>query len=360
MFTVKFASTDKAAALRIMNDIYGENPHYWPYGLNARPFDDLYLVKDANTGGSVGFVGWQEFSEGRKKVGYYAIGVLPEYRQLGAGREAVKQLLMTKAAGVDEVRAMIREGNAPSIARAASLNVPIEKVAMTIAQKVWRYARPGLAGTAAMAASDTLMYGGSDGVKNYLEGLKTPGVSRVGKALVNFGLGATYGHHATPSEWRTKLLNSFFLKELVLQGVEHIPAAVGAASTAAGAEALKGESLSRVSKALPWIAGGALGLGGLGLLLKSRQGPPQGTTVIQQGSNTPAEQGGKLRVTLPTRNPGDQETQLELPFSPETVNLSTALQGKLLRDTRRRLLAEVDSRTYRKDSPNNKEKQQVA
>lgn len=357
MFTVKFASTDKAAAVKIMRDIYGENPHYWPYGLHAGKFNDLYLVKDANTNNPVGFVGWQEFPEGRRKIGYYAIGVLPEYRQMGAGREAVKQLLMTKAAGVDEVRAMIREGNAPSVALAESLNIPIEKVAG------WRdWWRPILTAGATTIGSDAMMYGAHG---DYLEGLKHPDAARIGKGVFNVGLGAALGMKGISPEWRSKLMNGLVLKELAFQGIEQAPRLVNSINTAAQASAdsatanlVQSDATSRLSKMLPYLAGGALGLGGLGLLLKSRQGPAQGTTVIQQGPAS-TDPGGKLRVTLPTRNPGDQETQLELPFSPESVNLSTSLQNKLLRDTKRRLLAEVDSRTYRKDTPDNKEKQQV-
>lgn len=55
--------------------------------------------------------------------------------------------------------------------------------------------------------------------------------------------------------------------------------------------------------------------------------------------------GGTLRVTLPTKNPQDKETQVEIPL--EQIGLSNAIMTKLKRDTKRRLRFEGDERTLR-------------
>ena len=52
---------------------------------------------------------------------------------------------------------------------------------------------------------------------------------------------------------------------------------------------------------------------------------------------------GTLRVTLPTRNGKDNETQVEMPL--EQIGLSKTLINKIRRDTKRRLRLESDGRT---------------
>lgn len=114
----------------IMDRIYEENPGYWPYGLSPSHMDGgLYMVRQASTHDPVGFVGWQERRRGHRKVGYYSVGILPEHRKQGYAREAVRKLITEKAAGVDQVVAMIRKGNARSEGLARRLNVAIEPVA---------------------------------------------------------------------------------------------------------------------------------------------------------------------------------------------------------------------------------------
>lgn len=109
----------------IMSRIYGENPRYWPYGLDTKGHDELYMIREASTKKAVGFTGWQEFREGRDRVGFYSIGVLPEYRGNGFAKAAVSQLLERKAAGVDRVQAFIVPGNTKSIRLAAVLGIPV-------------------------------------------------------------------------------------------------------------------------------------------------------------------------------------------------------------------------------------------
>lgn len=134
----------------ILEKIRQESPEFWPYGLHIDGHDSLYMIREASTRQAVGFCGWQvrhEFSEdGRKaasdaaayyrwlaqparvrhrKVGYYSIGILPEYRQNGLAKEALATMLAEKAASVDEVKAFIVEGNKPSMALAESLAIPV-------------------------------------------------------------------------------------------------------------------------------------------------------------------------------------------------------------------------------------------
>lgn len=126
MFKVALANTSSslAEAGQILEQIRSENPKHWPHGLTVGHFDGgLYLVRDKQANAAVGFVGWQERQEGLTKVGYYAIGILPEHRQQGFARDAVATMLAKKAHGVDQVRAAIVEGNTPSVRLADGLGV---------------------------------------------------------------------------------------------------------------------------------------------------------------------------------------------------------------------------------------------
>lgn len=134
----KSASVINSAARRevedIMDRIYREDSSNWPYGCSIRGHletgGNVYMVRSASTREPVGFTGWQEFQEkaasGKPiKVGYYSIGILPEFRQNGFAKAAVAQLLKIKAASVDQVKAFIVPHNAPSHQLAESLGVPV-------------------------------------------------------------------------------------------------------------------------------------------------------------------------------------------------------------------------------------------
>ena len=113
----------------IMETIYEENPHNWPYGLSIDGHDGgVYLVKDASNKTPVGFVGWQERERGHKKVGFYSIGILPAYRGTGMAKAAVKGIIAEKQAGVDEVHALICHNNLASRKLAETLEIPVELV----------------------------------------------------------------------------------------------------------------------------------------------------------------------------------------------------------------------------------------
>lgn len=125
--TKQAATSTMVECQDIMNRIYSENPSYWPYGLNTAGHDDLYIIRDKMTKKACGFVGWQEQRHGRKLVGSYTIGVLPEFRGAGFAKEAVAKIVQQKSAGVDEVRAYVVNGNTPSEALANSLSIPVVK-----------------------------------------------------------------------------------------------------------------------------------------------------------------------------------------------------------------------------------------
>lgn len=107
----------------IMNSVYSENPKHWPNGLTAEHFDGgLYLVRKSASHEPVGFVGWQERNEAAGKVGYYSVGIKPEYRRHGFAKEAVSKLISEKSASVDIVRALVDSTNKPSINLASKLS----------------------------------------------------------------------------------------------------------------------------------------------------------------------------------------------------------------------------------------------
>jgi len=123
-----YNSSSKGEAVAIMDRIYRENPKHWPYGLNPDGFDGgLYLIREKQANASVGFCGWQERNEIRGsaaiKVGYYSIGILPEFRQNRYAKQALSQLIASKSANVDEVRALIVEDNNASRKLADALGV---------------------------------------------------------------------------------------------------------------------------------------------------------------------------------------------------------------------------------------------
>lgn len=158
MFKVAYiSSVDGLKEARgLLKQIYDENPKHWPAGLTPEHFDGgLYLIREASTGKAVGFCGWQERDEVKAlkqgqlkesgsrlgpawdnmfrslgcrhtKVGYYSIGILPQFRQNGFAKEALRKLINAKSAGVDQVKALIMASNSPSLALADSLGV--EKV----------------------------------------------------------------------------------------------------------------------------------------------------------------------------------------------------------------------------------------
>ncbi len=145
MFTVELVRFDKSANVNpasrreceeIMSEIFKEDPSYWPYGLSiaghkCADHADVYMIREASTRRPIGFTGWQEFKKRKgkngpfEKIGYYSIGILPEYRGHGLAKAAVARLLQEKAAGVDRVEAFIMPHNTPSMGLADALGISV-------------------------------------------------------------------------------------------------------------------------------------------------------------------------------------------------------------------------------------------
>ena len=111
----------------LMGKIYASDPSHWPYGLSPEQHDDLCLIRKQASGECVGFTGWQSRKDpDGSRVGYYTIGVLPEYQRQGFAKQAVAAMIERHKGSVDTVRAAIVPGNSPSFNLARSLGVPIQ------------------------------------------------------------------------------------------------------------------------------------------------------------------------------------------------------------------------------------------
>jgi ribosomal protein S18 acetylase RimI-like enzyme len=106
----------------VMQEVFAENPSHWPNGVSVDHFDGgVYLIKECSTDEPVGFTGWQVRRDGNKSVGYYSIGIKKAHRRKGFAKEAVQKLVDMKRPFVDECRALIVQGNNPSLSLAKGL-----------------------------------------------------------------------------------------------------------------------------------------------------------------------------------------------------------------------------------------------
>jgi hypothetical protein len=349
MFAIKSAAaSDLETAKRIMQAVYAENPSYWPYGLDAGQFDGgLYLISKQAGASPVGFVGWQEREREGRRIGYYAVGVLPEYRRSGFAKAAVSKIVADKSASVDEVRAMIMEHNTASKSLAQSLAIPIEeklrdltKMASTAGGKPWLRAVGALLGAAGTTAGfDRVMH--MDRPAD--ESLKpwTWDERRALMGALNAVLGASGGYRLGGGH-----MDGFIpiglapTKDLALQGLGTLHKLEGLVDPAKGAlTATGGGSEGGATKIPKELLLGALGLGvgGLGVAAYAAK---------RKADAVDAARGGRVKVTLPTKDPDDAETTLDIPI--EDINMSNALRSRLGRDARRRLHEETRKRTQRR------------
>ncbi len=368
MFVKRASDSDVATTDRLLQQIHAENPTHWPYGLSRDHFDGgLYLIAKRASHEPVGFVGWQERSEGGRKIGYYSVGVLPEYRGQGVAKRNVAAVLTEKSAGVDEVRAMVMTSNTPSKNLARSLQgvVLLEKVAAGGKGELLKTLLTGLTGgTSTMLLQDNMMNpdetlgtqafqfdengksrnlmnivnfalgaGGAATARKGVKQMAVPGQSSRGAAKAGLGLGT--------------MITGPIIKDLAMDshkavhGIDRLGKDLPAAVTKAAPKPFE------IPKSLIY---GGLGLGAAGV------GAATLVSILKMKARereAEAARGGRIRVTLPTKNPGDSETTIDMPSS--TFPLSDALQGKLNRDTRRRLLLETRQRTRRRKplDPNN-------
>lgn len=334
----------------ILQRILAESPDYWPYGLSVDQFDGgLYMLsKQAGSNDFIGFVGWQERNEPGKRVGYYAIGVLPEYRRQGMAKAAVQKLLIEKSAGVDEVRALVVAQNEPSQQLARNLPgvkltvleklASIEKAAnvsdkMSILKNV---VAPLIGATATHTTYDQLADPNRSLGSTFRPDTWEDDKKRKLLAVFNAAAGAGIGWGAANKHVPSAIAGfmGLPLKDVALKALGLMENAD--ALTTATREAIQapkeGIPKSMLYGALG-LGAGALGLAGYASMRKARAADAQAE----------AARGGRVKVTLPTKDPNDAETTLDIPI--EEMNLSHALRARLGRDTRRKLLEETRKRT---------------
>jgi GNAT superfamily N-acetyltransferase len=347
----------------ILQRILDEEPAFWPYGLSIDQFDGgLYLLsKQANSADYIGFVGWQEREEEGKRIGYYAIGVLPEHRRQGMAKAAVQKLLMQKAAGVDEVRALVMTSNTPSQQLARTIpgvNLTlVEKLASFHKSAASRQALSALAGALGSAAFYDQTANPDRTIGDTAQFWKWD-KQRALQGAVNAALGALGGQQLasvkgaiTPGEKGVHFasglgaLLSPVAKDLMLKGQQSLHKSDDMMAALTAASKRESKSIGDViSKPMLY---GALGLGASGLGLAAYSALQKARAAKAQAE---AARGGRVRVTLPTKDPNDAETFLDMPL--EEINLSSALKQRLGRDTRRRLLEETRKRTKRRKPSN--------
>lgn len=361
---------DLSVVESIMRRIREEDPSYWPHGLKADQFNGgVYLVKKSSTSDPVGFVAWQNFDEGGRRVGYYSIGILPEHRGQGLAKEAVSKVIRGVGAECDEVKAYVMEHNKPSLALAESLGVPVIHTPATTRGEVVKLAMEksaskskelgnlgktlfGLGSGAGVASLIDLAVNKDKGaVGAYV--LKNPEADKwtAPDWLLNFGAGmaapflSAYGVKlpgkiALTSAAAAKTLLAPIPRRMAERNTEtrRIADALKVVSEKAPEETPSGKNWVESIPTSAWAGAGGLGLGALGLLALNAK--KQRELKEREIENA---QKGRVKITLPTKQPGDTETQVDIPF--DDLNLSKALRGRLSRDTKRRLHSETKQRT---------------
>lgn len=349
MFTVEKVQVSKSAAdynqtaraecSAIMDKIYNENPSYWPYGLNIEAHDGgVYMIREASSHKPVGFTGWQERDVDGKKIGYYSVGVLPEYRNNGYAKQAVAKLIQIKAANVDEVQALISARNKPSLALADSLHISVIKCA-NAALRNEILAMLG-AGTAAAGFMDAQTYGRH---KTWDEYKNTPfDTSRVVNGIANLGFGAFAGAKGHSLLERAGILSAIPMKDVAIAAIPAVPSITESLKNISARPDAPNfiDSLSPGQKAL------GAGVGALGLLGGGYLGLKAVNALRNLAQAQAQSSGGRIRVALPTKDPTDQETTLDMPMS--DLEVSHTQRGKLQRDLRRRIRKENKERTVQR------------
>lgn len=336
-------------AEKVLAEIYREDPSYWPHGLSLRHFrpGDLYLIR-ADDGKTVaGFVGWQLRKREGKTVGYYAVGVRPEYRRQGLAKRALTNLFRERGSECDEIRALVAPHNMRSQRLAKNMKIPIEKSAAL---------SPGAAHALKMLLGAGLTTAVYDQIENPDRTLGDTAQfwnwdkSRALGNVLTAGAGALAGSaaHSHDPKGAVGAVLLAGLKQLTASGnqlttrLNHaLPSAERALEEAAKP---KPDLWSRIPKGvLAGTLGGGAALAGLYAYAMKRQADAA-------AAQAEAARGGRVKVTLPTKNPGDSETVIDVPI--EELSMSNALRTSLGRDTRRRLYEETRQRTRRRKPAN--------
>lgn len=196
------------------------------------------------------------------------------------------------------------------------------------------------AGAAQAAVYDRMAYGtygnGSWNEKRILNGLFNLGIGSAGAGLAFKG-----------KPGGVPLMLSAPAKDVMLAAQRPLHELPGVLDKFVdqGEQAQVSSSRNRDLAMLLGVAGlGGAAYGGKKLLdrMKERRDPDG----IEQTRLQP-ENGGTVRITLPTKSPGDAETVVELPMA--TIKLPKSIAGKIRRDIRRKLRTEVNERTHRRD-----------
>lgn len=328
-----------------MHRIHDENPAWWPYGLSVEHHDDLFLIRSASTREPVGFTGWQNCTDkSGKKIGYYSVGILPEFRNHGYAKEAVAKIISEKSSSCDEVRAFIVKGNTPSMRVAENLQIPVVHKVAAVKQAInWKAWAPILGGVGNA--------GFWDAYTNRHDYTNTEDVlGRTAMGLMNGALGGLGGHliHNNHPVLGAEAMALSPIKDLALQALPampKLPAALDAIarSNQPTATPAPATPASDFKKYIPMLAAGGLGLGGLYAM--NRLAGKVGDLAAHQA-------GGKIQVHLPAKHVGDQETTVEMPLS--QIGLSGKLVGNIGRDTRRKLREESRERVWRRNPKTHK------
>lgn len=343
---------DKVAS--VLEAIRSERPEHWPYGLTPGHFQDgnLWVLAKSASGDPVGFVGWQEREEHGERVGLYSVGLLPEYRRMGLAKQAVSHVVGGKRASVDRVEALVVKTNEPSKALAQAVGVKVKearfgpwvKALLTGADDAYMSGLGGFGRSALYGGRSALSGAATAGGMEALYRTLDPDNQHMGSEARNAMLGYNFALGALGPFVRMPGTKGF---TGAIPGIA--PAALGAVAKdtlLVGQKFMQDTApqLSRIgqgSKALPAILASLAALGAGGLIYKGlRDSKPEpgenNITMIQ-----PPER-GRIRIALPTSNPGDKETVVELPL--DTPVLSRSMGSGLERDIRRRIGHELKSR----------------
>lgn len=335
-----FNTNSRRECEEIMDTIYKENPSYWPYGLSIGSHDGgVYMIREASTRKPIGFTGWQERDENGVRVGYYSIGILADYRNNGYAKQAVAKLINIKAANVDRVQALIMKHNQPSLALADKLGIPVIKAgsvksAMSTGTRVGLGALAGVGGAGFM---DALTFGRDKTWEEYRNAPIT--VSRGANAILNTGLAGGIMVPGLAPATRLGMLTSIPAKDFALSAIP----AVGSATDSLKQMAEKPEAKNMLQSL---STGQKAGLGSAavaGLLGAGYLGHKALKALSKISDSQAAASGGRIRVALPTKDPNDEETTLDLPMG--DLEVSNSQLTKLQRDLRRRIRRETKERT---------------
>lgn len=306
--------TKQAAAAReldvCLEHIRAENPDHWPFGLKVAMFRRVHPVEKA--GDLAGFVGWQTVKQSGKSVGYYSVGILPEFRRQGLAKQACRRLIDTYGSGVDEVHAMIADGNEPSVKLAKHLGVTVDSPDAVKQAGFWSEV-----GTLLRRDGMRHLVGAGVGTgigalenRTTLEGLSDE--NKHINLLLNALGGAGFAHAKANPVMQASIIGGLPVKEMALKGLNsyekdaplrHATSVLEneAAKHGETAAALKLEQAQHMTPQ-DWLLAGGLGLGGLGLgtyMYNSFKGKTPGKATTKLQDDAKLRHKSKLKIEIP-------------------------------------------------------------